>query len=75
MAEELNELLDTAVYKEIVSQALYIAGQNKTDDPGAKLLMKELPEEELRHSQMLKEFKEKDWKVGQWHKEKVLDRR
>ena len=40
---------DTAIYKEIASQAFYIAGQSKTQDPGAKALMKELAQEELRH--------------------------
>ena len=30
MPDELTELLDTAIYKEIASQALYIAVQEKT---------------------------------------------
>ena len=42
MRDELTELLDTAIYKEIASQAFYIAGQDKTNDPAAKALMKEL---------------------------------
>ena len=49
MLDELADLLDTAIYKEIASQAFYIAGQSKTQDPGAKALMKELAQEELRH--------------------------
>jgi len=56
MQNGLSELLETAMYKEIASQSFYIAGQQKTDDPGARALMKELAEEELRHSQMLKEL-------------------
>ena len=71
MQDELSELLQTAIYKEIASQALYIAAQNKTDDPGAKALMKELADEELRHSQMLEGLKEKDWKESHWHREKI----
>jgi len=71
MTDELAELLDTAIYKEIASQAFYIAGQNKTQDPGAKALMKELAEEELRHSQWLKNFKEKGLAKRDWHPEKV----
>ncbi len=59
MLDELTELLDTAIYKEIVSQAFYSAGQSRTEDPGAKMLMKELAEEELKHSQRLKDIKEK----------------
>lgn len=58
MRDELTELLDAAIYKEIASQAFYIAGQKKTQDPGAKALMKELAEEELKHSQWLKNLKE-----------------
>jgi len=71
MPDELTDLLDTAIYKEIASQAFYIAGQSKTQDPGAKALMKELTEEELKHSQLLKNLKEKGlWKLG-WYREKV----
>ena len=36
MPDELTELLDTAIYKEIASQAFYIAGQDKTEDPGTE---------------------------------------
>ena len=61
MPDELVELWDTAIYKEIASQAFYIAGQSKTQDPGAKALMKELAREELKHSQWLKNLKEKGW--------------
>ena len=59
MSDELTELLDTVIYKEIVSQAVYIAGQNKTQNPAAKTLMKELAAEEFGHSQRLKSLKEK----------------
>ncbi len=71
MSDELTELLDAAMYKEIASQAFYIAGQNKTQDPGAKALMKELAEEELKHLQWLKNFKERGLGKRGWHQEKV----
>jgi len=71
MQDEFTELLDTAMYKEIASQAFYIAGRNLTKDPGAKALMKELAEEELRHSQWLKELKERGLEKSQWHAEKI----
>ncbi len=71
MTDELTELLDTAIYREIASQALYIAGQNKTQDPSAKALMKELAEEELKHSQWLKNLREKELAKQDWHQEKV----
>ncbi len=35
VVDELTELLDIAMDREIVSQAFYIAGQKKTQDPGA----------------------------------------
>jgi len=73
MADELAELLDTAIYKEIASQAFYIAGQSKTQDPGAKALLKELAEEELKHTELLKSIKEKGLEKQSWHQEKIPD--
>ena len=75
MQDELRELLEAAMYREIASQAFYIAGQNNTEDAGVKALMKELAEEESRHLQMLKEVSGKDWKEGQWHSEKITNLR
>jgi len=71
LPDELAELLDSAIYKEIASQAVYIAAQSKTGDPGAKILMKELAKEELGHSQKLKKLKEKGLSARDWHQEKV----
>lgn len=71
MPDELAELLDTAIYKEITSQAFYVAGQSKTQDPAAKALMKELAREELKHSEQLKSLKEKGFRKQDWHQEKV----
>ena len=71
MSDELNELLDTAIYKEIASQAFYIAGQSKTQDPGARALMKELAQEELRHAEWLKDLKDKGEEKLTWHRERV----
>ena len=71
MSDELAEVLDTAIYKEIASQAFYIAGQGKTQDLSARALMKELAEEELKHSQWLKDLKEKGTGKRGWHPEKV----
>jgi rubrerythrin len=71
MSDELTELLDTAIYKEIASQAFYIAGQSRTEDPGAKVLMKELAEEELKHSQLLKDIKEKGLNERSWQRNEV----
>ncbi len=71
MSNELTELLDTAIYKEIVSQAFYIAGQSQTQDPGAKALMKELADEELKHSEWLKNLKERGLEKRSWHQKEV----
>lgn len=71
MKEELAELFETAIYKEIASQALYIAEQRKTEDPGAQALMKELAQEELKHSEVLKNLKEKGWAERDWHRKRV----
>ena len=71
MSDELTELLETAMYKEIASQAFYEATQGKVQDPGAKALMKELAEEEVKHSQWLRKLKEEGVAKGRWHREKV----
>lgn len=71
MPDELIELLDTAIYKEIVSQAMYIAGQTKTEDTGARALLKELAEEERKHSQWLTELKERGLEMMDGPIEKV----
>ena len=75
MSDELTALLDTAIYKEIASQAFYSAGQSRTEDPGAKVLMKELAEEELKHSQWLKDIKEKGLNEHGWQRNEVLNLR
>jgi rubrerythrin len=71
MADELTELLDNAIYKEISSQAFYIAGQNKTEDPGAKALLIELAEQELKHAELLKGLKAEELAEQHWYQEKV----
>ncbi len=55
---EVAGVLETARYREIASGAFYTAGQSKTDDPGARALMKDLAAEEARHYRWLSEFKE-----------------
>ena len=73
LVDELTNLLDSAIYKEITSQATYVAAQSRTQDPGAKELLKELAKEELGHSQRLKKFKEKELTKQKWYQEKVPD--
>ena len=71
MPDDLTELLDTAIYKEIAAQAVYEAGIKKTHDPAAKTLMKELAKEELGHTRKLKKLKEEGFSKKDWHHETV----
>jgi rubrerythrin len=69
--DELTELLDTAIYKEIASQAFYEAGQTKTQDSGAKALLQELAREEQKHANWLKGLKEKGLPPKGWHRKEI----
>lgn len=71
MPDELSELWDIAIYKEIAAQAVYLAAQSKTPDPGAKALLEELADAEQRHAQLLKKLKERGWQKREWHPEKL----
>ena len=69
---EYIELLDIAIYKEVASEALYVALKGRTTDTGAAGLMQDLANEEKKHVQWLTDFKEKGTKTG-WHRRKVTD--
>lgn len=71
MPDELNELWEAAIYKEIAAQSFYIALQKRTEDAGARALMSELAQEELKHSELLKNLREMDWKKGKWLKDEI----
>ena len=71
MPDELAELLDSAIYKEIASQAVYEAAQSKTEDPGVKALLKELAKEELGHAERLKKLKEQGLSNRDWHQQEI----
>ena len=73
MPDELTELLDTAMYREIVSQAIYEAGQKNTKNQAAIALMKELAGEEVQHVALIREFKEKKTDKHIYHSEMVPD--
>ncbi len=73
MPDELTELLDTAILKEVAAEALYAASQSKTDDPTAKALMKELAKAEAGHAAKLKQLKEKGFTQKDWRPERVTD--
>ena len=67
MENEYMELLETAIYKEVASEAFYTVFKEKTDDPGARALMEELAEEEKKHVRWLTDFKDSGQKAG-WHR-------
>lgn len=71
--EELDELLELAMYREVASQALYIACRRLTNDPGAVNLMKQLAEEEALHLEILKKLKEKQLTVRAYALQKIPD--
>jgi len=71
MPDELSEVLDTAIYKEIASQAVYEAAQQMTDDPGAKETLKDLANQETKHAEKLKDLKQKGLAKQQWHQEQI----
>ena len=73
MSDELTDLLDTAIYKEIASQAVYEVAQKKTDDPAARDLLQELARQEVKHADKLKDLKQKGLTRRQWHQEKLTD--
>ena len=62
MNDQLAEVWDHAIYKEIASQALYLEAQRDTEDPAAVKMLGELASEELKHTEILREMKESGWK-------------
>jgi rubrerythrin len=72
MEEEVKELLEAAIYKEIASEALYSNFSKQTNDQGAVKLMSELADEEQKHIAWLKELQDKGGAV-RWHRGRVND--
>ncbi len=73
MADELSELWDTAIYKEIASQALYLEAVKETPDQAAGMMLERLASEELKHAETLKKIRESGWKPGEWSAAEVAD--
>jgi rubrerythrin len=72
MPDELSDVLDTAIYKEVASQAMYEAAQRKTDDPAAMKLLKDLSRQEIKHAEKLKDLRQKGL-VEDWHPREIAD--
>ncbi len=75
MTDELGELWDTAIYKEIASQSLYIEAQRETDDPAAQAMLAGLAAEELKHAETLRKLKEAGWQPADWNRATLTDLR
>jgi len=58
LPDELTELWDAAIYKEIAAQAAYEAAQQRTEDPAVRDMLQELAVAEQQHSRWLKDLKE-----------------
>ena len=72
MPDEVSEILDIAIYKEIASEALYSALKGKAGDPAVAELMEELAGEESKHVRWLTDLKDRGAKVP-WHRGVVKD--
>jgi len=75
MADEFSDLWDSAIYKEMASQSLYLEAQRDTDDPAAKAMLAELAAEELKHVEILRKMKEAGWRPVDWNRVTLTDLR
>lgn len=73
MNDEISELLEAAMYKEVAANAFYSQASKNTDDSGAKKLLSELAEAELKHLSALKELSQDKIDKVKWHSDKVAD--
>ena len=71
MNDELTDLLEAAMLKEVASGAFYTEGQKKTDDPGARALLKELADMERGHLEMLKKLSRRNHPPFHWRRNKA----
>ena len=72
MQNEFTDLLETAIYKEIASEALYAAMKDRTADPGARELMAALAAEEKRHARWLTELRD-NGRNRRWREDVIRD--
>ncbi len=75
MQDELDQLFDAAIYKEVASQAFYSAGQRQTPDRGAQALMAELAAEEQKHAERLKGLRGRKVPRNDRRREQIADLR
>jgi rubrerythrin len=75
MNDELAEVWDNAIYKEVASQALYHEARRGTEDPAAVKMLEELESEESKHAETLRKMKESGWQPRDWHPSALADLR
>jgi rubrerythrin len=73
MQDELVELLEAAIFKEVAAEALYTAAQKQATDAGARALMRGLAEEERKHSSWLKDLQQNGVQNARWHRNGPVD--
>jgi len=73
MNDEISELLEAAMYKEVAANAFYGQAAKNTDDPGARKLLSELAGAELKHLSDLKKLSQDRIDRLEWHSQKVTD--
>ncbi len=73
MNDELAEVWDNAIYKEIASQALYIEARRDTEDPAAVKMLEELAFEEFKHAGILRQMKDSGWQARDLNAPALLD--
>jgi len=73
MNEEISKLLEAAMYKEVAANAFYSQAAKNIDDPGAKKLLKELADAEMKHLNTFKELRQDKIKSLKWHSDKAAN--
>ena len=75
MNDELTDLLEAAMLKEVASGTFYTEGQKKTDNPGARALLKKLADMECAHLEMLKKLSRRERPPSHWRRNKAASLR
>jgi len=75
MNEEVSEILETAMLKEVASAAMYLQAATVASEPAAAALLKELGEEEGQHLAVLKNLDPANIKETPVMKARIADLR
>jgi rubrerythrin len=75
MNDELTDLLEAAMLKEVASGAFYAEGQKNTDDPGARALLKELASMERGHLEIIRKLSRRNHPPAHWRRKETASLR